>query len=57
MLNEEQLKGSKVLHGSPPQIMPSLQQTIENAIRQDDETPTTQIQAIITSYCIVFMLL
>ena len=57
MLNEEQLKGSKVLHGSPPKIMPGLQQTIENAMRQDDKTSTTQIQAIMASYCIVFMLL
>ena len=57
MLNEQQLKGSKVLRGSPPQIMPGLQQIIENAMRQDDETPTTQIQAIMASYCIVFMLL
>ena len=36
--------------GCPSKIMPGIQQIIENAMRRDDETTATQIQAILASY-------
>ena len=38
--------------GLPPKLSPAVQQIIEDAMRDDDETTATQLQAILSSRCI-----
>ena len=36
--------------GLPPKLSPGVQQLIEDAMREDDETTATQLQAILAQY-------